>query len=100
MSIFEKLPGQAYDAANDHMVKAHMIKVSDNAGMAKVCDIVDLMLAGHWQDITKEGLTIEGTDGPIDDFKFIYQVLDSLHTAGNTWDEIKESLKADEDAWI
>jgi hypothetical protein len=99
-TIFEKLPGEAYDASCDRLVKAHMIKVSNNEGLAKVCDIVDLMLTGYWQDITKESLTIEGTDGPIDDFKFIYQVLDSLHTAGNTWDEIKTSLVSEEDAWI
>jgi hypothetical protein len=100
MSIFEKLPGDAYDASNDRLVKAHMIKVSNNEGLAKVCDIVDLMLAGNWRNIEAECLSVCGTDGPIDDFKFIYQVLDSLHTAGNTWDEIKTSLVSEEDAWI
>lgn len=100
MTIFNKLPGEAYDASNDRLVKAHMIKVSNNEGLAKVCDIVDLMLAGKWQDIAKENLTVEGTDGPIDDFQFIYQVLDSLHTAGNTWEDIKKSVASEEEAWI
>ena len=95
-NIFNKLPGEPYDAVNDRMVKAHMIKVSNNEGLAKICDIVDLRLAaGDWRNIETEGLTVEGTDGPIDGFKHIYWILDGLHHAGNTWDEIKESLIAD-----
>lgn len=101
MSIFEKLPSEAYDATNDRIVKAHQIKVSNNTSEAKICDLVDLRLAaGHWQDIAKEGLIIEGTDGPIEDFKTIYKILDGLHHAGATWDEIKTSLYSNEDAWI
>lgn len=100
-TIFNKLPGETYDAANDKLIKAHMIKVSNNEGQAKICDLVDLRLsAGYWQDIAKEGLSVEGVDGPIDDFKFIYKLLDSLHRAGSSWDDIKASLYDAEDAWI
>lgn len=100
-NIFNKLPSEAYDASNDRLVKAHMIKVSNNSGLAKVCDVIDLRLAaGHWQDIKAEGLTVEDADGPIDDFKTMYKILDGFHHAGMTWDEIKASLYDDNDAWI
>lgn len=101
MTIFEKLPSEAYNSTNDRLVKAHQVKVTNKAGEAKIVDLVDLRLsAGYWQDITKEGLIIEGTDGPINDFKFIYKILDSLHRAGSTWEEIKASLYDAKEAWI
>ena len=101
MNIFKKLPGKAYDASNDRLIKVHQIKVMDNSGMAKVCDLVDLRLAaGHWQDIEREGLSVIGTDGPITDFRSMYWILDGLHRAGSTWDDIKASLVVDEEAWI
>lgn len=100
-SIFNRIPGEAYDASCDRLVKAHQIKVSNNEGLAKICDIVDLRLtAGDWHDIAKEGLFIEGTDGPIDSFKAIYWVLDGLHNTGSSWAEIKKSVATEEEAWI
>lgn len=100
-NIFNKLPGVSYDASRDRMIKAHLIKVCNNSGLAKVCDVVDLRLvADHWQDIKAEGLTVEDADGPIDDFKTMYKILDGFHRAGMTWDEIKASLYDDNDAWI
>ena len=101
-TIFDRLPGQAYDACNDRLVKAHRIKVINNAGEAKVCDLVDLRLAAgdDWRSIENEGLTVEGTDGPVDDMKSMYWILNGLHRAGSSWDEIKASLVADEEAWI
>lgn len=102
-SIFDRLPGEAYDAANDRLVKAHQIKVCDNSGMAKVCDLVDLRLAAgdDWHAIIDEGLTVEGTDEPLNDFKSMYWILNGLHNgAGLSWDEIKASLVSDEEAWI
>jgi hypothetical protein len=101
MTIFEKLPSQAYDSSNDRLVKAHMIKVTNNANQAKICDVVDLRLAaGDWHNIETENLTVEGTDGPIDGFKHVWWILNGLHNAGSSWDEIKTSLVSEEDAWI
>ena len=101
MTIFEKLPSKPYDADEGRLVQAHLIKVINTVGGAKICDIVDLRLTvSHWQDIAKEGLSVIGTDGPITDFKSIYWILDGLHRAGSTWDDIKESLQTDETAWI
>lgn len=100
-TIFNKLPGEAYNADCDHLVKAHMIKVSNNAGRAKVCDLVDLRLAADdWHAINNEGLIVEGVDGLIEDFKSMFWILNGLHNAGSSWDEIKTSLYDDEDAWI
>lgn len=101
MNIFQKLPGQAYDADESRFVQAHLIKVTNTVGGAKICDIVDLrMAAGHWQDIEREGLSVIGTDGPITDFRSMYWILDGLHRAGSTWDDIKASLVTNETAWI
>lgn len=101
-TIFDRIAGEAYDASCDRLVKAHMIKVMDNSGMAKVCDLVDLRLAAgdDWHAIESEGLTIEGTDGPVNDMKSMYWILNGLHRAGSSWEEIKASLVADEEAWI
>lgn len=101
-SIFNRIPSEAYDAASDHMVKAHMIKVCDNSGMAKICDVVDLRLAAgdDWHTIINENLTIEGIDGIIEDFKSLYWILNNLRRAGSSWNEIKESLYNAEEAWI
>ena len=101
MNIFKKLQSEAYDASCDRLVKAHLIKVTNTVGGAKICDIVDLRLAaGHWQDIEREGLSVIGTDGPITDFRSMYWILDGLHRAGSTWDDIKASLVTNETAWI
>ena len=102
MDIFKKLPGKAYDASCDRLIKVHQIKVMDNSGMAKVCDLVDLRLAAgdDYHSIENESLTVEGTDGPIEDFRSMYWILDGLHRAGSTWDDIKASLVTDETAWI
>lgn len=101
-TIFNRIPGVAYDASCDRLIKAHMIKVSDNAGNAKVCDLVDLRLAAgdDWRSIEAEGLIVEGVDGIIDDMKSMYWILNGLHRAGSSWDEIKASLYDAEDAWI
>lgn len=102
-TIFDRIAGEAYDASCDRLVKAHMIKVMDNSGMAKVCDLVDLRLAAgdDWHAITDEGLVVEGTDEPLNDFKSMYRILNGLHNgAGLSWDEIKASLVSDEEAWI
>lgn len=102
MTIFEKLPGEAYDAANDRLVKAHQIKVTDTEGNSKICDVVDLRLAAgnDWHVIKNEALTIEGVDGPIDDFRSLYWILNGLYRAGSSWEEIKASLYDAEEAWI
>ena len=102
-SIFARLPGDAYDASNDRLVKAHLVKVTNNAGEAKVCDLVDLRLAAgdDWHAIENEGLTIEGTDRRINDMESMYWILNGLHNgAGLSWDEIKASIISDEEAWI
>lgn len=102
-SIFDKLPGQAYDGSNDRLVKAHMVKVTNNEGLSKVCDVVDIRLAAgdDWHAIENEGLTIEGTDRRINDMESMYWILNGLHNgAGLSWDEIKASLVSDEEAWI
>ena len=102
MNIFQKLPGKAYDASNDRLIKIHQIKVMDNSGMAKICDVVDLRLAAgdDYHAITREALIIEGTDGPVNDMKSMYWILNGLHRAGSSWDDIKASLVVDEEAWI
>lgn len=101
-TIFDRIAGEAYDASCDRLVKAHMIKVMDNSGMAKVCDLIDLRLAAgdDWHSISEEGLTVEGIDGPVDDMKSLYWILNGLHRAGSSWSEIKESLIDNEEAWI
>ena len=101
-TIFDRLPGAAYDAANDRLVKAHMIKVSNNAGEAKICDLVDLRLAAgdDYHSIENEGLIIEDIDGPVDNMESLYWILNGLHRAGSSWDEIKASLVNKEEAWI
>lgn len=102
-SIFDKLPGQAYDGSNDRLVKAHMVKVTNNEDLSKVCDLVDLRLAAgdDWHAIENEGLTIEGTDRRINDMESMYWILNGLHNgAGYSWEEVKAALYSDEDAWI
>lgn len=102
MDIFKKLPGEAYDSTNDRLIKAHQIKISNNAGLSKICDVVDLRITAgdDWHTIINENLTIEGIDGIIEDFKSLYWILNGLHRAGSSWEEIKESLYDAEDAWI
>ena len=101
-TIFDRLPGVSYDASNDRLIKAHQLKVVNNAGDAKICDAVDLRLAAgnDWHSISEEGLTVEGIDGPVDDMKSLYWILNGLHHAGSSWEEIKASLYDAEDAWI
>lgn len=101
-TIFNRLPGVAYDASNDRLIKAHQLKVVNNAGDAKICDAVDLRLAAgdDWHAIEEEGLIVEGTDGLVDDMKSLYWILNGLHRAGNSWEEIKASLVDEEEAWI
>lgn len=102
ITIFDRLPGVSYDASNDRLIKAHQLKVVNNAGDAKICDAVDLRLAAgnDWHSISEEGLTVEGIDGPVDDMKSLYWILNGLHRAGSSWSEIKESLIDNEEAWI
>lgn len=101
-TIFNRLPGKAYDASCDRLVNAHMLKVINNSNEAKVCDAVDLRLAAgnDWHTIEAEGLIIEGVDGIIDDMKSMYWILNGLHRAGSSWDEIKASLYDAEETWI
>lgn len=101
-TIFDRLPGAAYDAANDRLINVHQVKVTNNDGLAKIVDLVDIRLAAgdDWRSIEAEGLIIEGVDGIIDDMKSMYWILNGLHRTGSSWEEIKASLVADEEAWI
>lgn len=103
LGIFNRLPGQSFPASEKKAVKAHQIKVTNRNGEAKICDLVDLRLAAgdDWHVLNNGDLTIIGTDGPVEDFKSMYWILNGLNTgAGLSWDEIKSALYNNEDAWL